>query len=181
MGSDSADSEARATAEVDRQSIACLADGVDALPDGPREAARTTFTTREVTEPTDDTWSSIEPLLAVIDDVATTVGRDAVRELGRQYARRVVAPADAASVPEVLAALDERYREHHRGDAGGYSFRRIGDADGRVECDTLYPCLFDQGIVRGVATAEADGFVHLSEVGTCRDDGGARCTYELRW
>lgn len=179
MDSDSADG--RAAVEVDRQSIACVADGVDALPEAAQSAARTALTARDLTGPEGDTWTPIEPLLTAIDAVATAAGRGAVRELGRQYARGVVAPVDTASVPEALVALDARYRRHHRGEAGGYSFRRIGDSDGRVECDTPYPCPFDQGVVEGAATAHTDGFVHISEVGTCRDTGGPRCTYDLRW
>ncbi|PSP71630.1 hypothetical protein BRC79_00180 [Halobacteriales archaeon QH_8_67_27] len=85
-------------------------------------------------------------------------------------------------MPAALAALDEMYRaQHWGGDAGGYEFRQTGDEDGRVECETPYPCAFDHGIVEGVAIAHADGFVYVTEIGACQNNGLGRCTYDVSW
>ena len=72
-------------------------------------------------------------------------------------------------------------RADHRGDVGGYAFRRIGERDGRVECTTPYPCAFDRGFVDGVAATQGEELVCFTEVGACRDDGADRCTYEIQW
>ncbi|MFB6151375.1 MAG: hypothetical protein ABEJ40_06175 [Haloarculaceae archaeon] len=166
--------------EVDWRAVRRLVAGVGEH-SGRTRAARRVLSDRGLAPPLTRAWYPLTAFLDAIDALEPVVGPDGVSALGRRHARGVGRDGPD-SVPDALDALDRAYRRHHRGgDPGGYAFRRIGDADGRVECRTPYPRQFDRGIVQGVADAGADGYVCLSEIGVCRSGDGVRCTYELSW
>ena len=168
-----------AEADVDGQSVGWFLDGVERSSASAREAAETALAERGTASPRAGEWYPLAPLLAAVEAVATTGGDEALAAAGR-YCGTQLSP-DATTVPDALASLDDAYRHHHRGAAGGYAFRQIGPTDGRVECATPYPCVFDRALVARVAESAADGVVCLSEVGRCRAAGEDRCTYELTW
>jgi hypothetical protein len=166
-------------ADVDGRSICWFLEGVEEAAASAREAAETALTDRGTVSPRTNEWYPFASLLAAVEAVATSEGEEALAAAGR-YCGGQLSP-DATRVPDALAALDDAYRRHHRGAAGGYAFRQIGPTDGRVECATPYPCVFDRALVASVAESVADGVVCLSEVGRCRAAGENRCTYELTW
>ncbi|WP_459193589.1 hypothetical protein [Halosimplex sp. J119] len=169
-----------AEAEVTGEIVVAVADGVEKFSAECREAAENALRDRDMASPNVCEWYSLGACVEAIEAIRDVAGDQAVHALGQRIARAVEYPDDLESVPAALAALDEVYRDRHRGDAGGYSFRQIGDEDGRIECDTPYPCPFDRGIIEGVAVAHADGFVCVCEVGACSDDAD-RCTYDVSW
>jgi len=165
---------------VSGRAVECVVDSVARFSGETREDGQAALTSRDLGRPSDDEWYPLSSFSGVIADILGIAGVEAARELGRQVGTEATASVEAGPVPATLAAVDDAYRRRHRGEAGGYAFRRIGDHDGRIECTTPYPCPFDQGFIGAVA-AHADGVVRLSEVGTCRADGASRCTYQLRW
>ena len=169
-----------ADAEVTGEVVRAVLAGVEQFSPESREVGRATLAEHGFEDPTDE-WYPLERCLAVIEEIAVAVGDSGVRALGESVPRAVADSASAPDVPTALSALDDAYRDHHRGDVGGYAFRQIGDADGRIECLTPYPCAFDRGVVEGTAAAVADRYVSLREVGLCPGDGVPRCTYELTW
>jgi len=168
-------------AEVAGDLLRAVVAGVEQFSPEARDPALAALSEHGVAEPRPGEWYPLAPSLAAIESVAALVGENGTFGLGKRIPRVLAFPAETADVPAALAALDEAYRAHHRGDAGGYTFRQIGDDDGRIECHTPYPCPFDRGVVEGVAASVADGYVCLREVGLCRADGAERCTFELSW
>jgi hypothetical protein len=166
-------------AEVDGRSVRRFLDGVERSSGRARAAAETALAERGAASPDDGEWYPFAALLAAVEAVGERAGGEALAAAGR-HCGAALSPV-AVTVPEALKALDDAYRRHHRGAAGGYAFRQIGLRDGRVECSTPYPCVFDCAVVACVAESAADGVVCLSEASTCRADGATRCTYELTW
>lgn len=166
---------------VDGRSVERFLDGVERASAPDREVAETTLADCGVASVQSGEWYPLSAVLDAVETVVEASGTDALVAGGQRCGEVAAADADATTVPGALAALDGAYRRHHRGDAGGYSFRQIGPTDGRVECSTPYPCVLDRALVEGVARATVDGYVRLAEVSTCRDDGADRCTYELSW
>lgn len=154
--------------------------GVEDVAPASRAAAERALAAHDVAEVREDAWYPLDAFCDALVAVAAATDADAVRTLGRRVADGLD-PGACGSVPEALANLDATHGDIHRGDAGGYGFRRIGERDGRIECETPYPCPFDRGFVEGVAAAGADGVVRLSEVGVCQADDAPRCTYHLHW
>jgi len=167
--------------EVAGDLLRAVVTGVGQFSSDARGPAIAALSEHGVAEPSPGEWYPLAPAIAAIESVDGLVGVDGTLDLGKRVSRTFAFPAATDDVPAALAALDRAYRDHHRGDAGGYTFRQIGDDDGRIECHTPYPCAFDRGVVEGVTSRFADGFVCLREVGVCRADGAERCTYELTW
>jgi hypothetical protein len=165
--------------KVSGRAVRPILAGVRELSPESREVAQAALDAHGLAAADTEDWFPLAALCGAVADIDDRIGSDTTRALGACVARAVT--VDAHTVPDALAALDEAYRSSHRGDVGGYAFRRIGDRDGRVECATPYPCPFDRGFVERVAAAGADGPIRLSEVGACRGDGAPRCTYDLRW
>jgi hypothetical protein len=178
---DTGDGGRLADAEVAGDLLRAVVTGVEQFSSDARDPALAALSEHGVAEPRGEEWYPLAPSLAAIEAVDALVGEEGTFGLGRSLSRALAFPADATDVSAALATLDEAYGAHHRGDAGGYAFRQIGDDDGRVECHTPYPCAFDRGVVEGVAASFADGYVCLREVGVCRTDGAQRCTYEVTW
>ncbi|WP_436931831.1 hypothetical protein [Halosimplex halobium] len=168
--------------EVTGEWVRAVAAGVEKFSADSREPALVVLEDADLVGADSGEWY---PLAGYVDAVASIhdiVGDQAVHALGQRIARAVSFPDDTEGVAAALTALDVVCRAGHRGgDPGGYAFRQIGTADGRVECRTPYPCAFDRGIVEGAAVAHADGFVRVCEVGACRSEGADRCTYDVSW
>jgi len=168
--------------EVAGTVVAAVTAGVEQFSRDTRESAKAILRTRNLDAPDPEAWYPLADYVAAIEALTELVGDYAVHALGQRLARVVEFPAAAEDVPTALHALEEVYRGQHRGgDSGGYEFRQIGAEDGRIECQTPYPCAFDRGIVEGAAVAHADGFVCVSEVGACQTDEQGRCTYDVSW
>lgn len=159
--------------------VARFLDGVEWTSASDRAAGEATLADSGVWPVHTEKWYPLSAVLDAVSVVTDAVGVASLAAGGRRCGEG--AAAGAATVPEALGALDEAYRRHHCGDAGGYGFRQIGPADGRVECSTPYPCVLDRSLVEGATLAAADSYVRLAEVSTCRDDGAERCTYEVTW
>lgn len=169
------------TIEVHGQVVRALWRATDSLDAARRRTVREALSARTLDEPDEDDWYPFGPLRTALAELCETAGEDAVAELGRNVSP-ALETSDAASVADGLAGLDDVLAATHRGDdVGSNEFRQIGDTDGRMECRTAYPCPFKRGVILGIMDDLGDGYARLNEVGTCRDDGGDRCTFELSW
>lgn len=181
-------SDAAPRVTVNGETVQLVLEGLDALPDEQAREARAIFEAKGFAEVDGDAWHSQETWLAALREIATTVEGRALRSLGRQIPKTTVWPDGVETVPDAIASINDAYRLNHRGpELGAYAFDRTDDHKGRVTTTTPYPCLFDIGIVEGVirefsptVTTTALTFVHeVSD--TCREDGGDKCTYAVRW
>lgn len=170
-----------ANAAVSGAVVAAVVDWPDDVPADDRSRATSILSERGLSNPDPGEWYPLSALVEAVEALDRTLDVDP-SDLGKRAAKVVTVPETATDVPGALAVLDDAYGETHRGDdLGGYGFRQIGDDDGRVECDTPYPCAFDRGLVEGVAERVASGFVCLREIGACHSGEDDRCTYELSW
>ena len=168
------------TGEVAGRVVACAVEGMADHSPGGRETAQQLLGTDDLA-PAEGIWYSLAVVADAMAGLRAVAGPETVRDLGRRVGRRALRRGDVGPVPARLANIDDVYSRDHRGDVGGYAFRRIGERDGRVECTTPYPCAFDRGFVDGVAATQGEELVCFTEVGACHDDGTDRCTYEIQW
>jgi len=127
-------------------------------------------------------WYSAETFASVIETVEDNAGASTARKLGATLPETMDWTGHPASPEEALAALSDGLNSCHRGHIGDYEFEQTGDNSGTVTVDTLYPCAFDKGVLKGTAQQFGADYVTVEEVGTrCREDGAARCTYEISW
>lgn len=151
-----------------------------------RERARETLAEHGVTNPADGEWYPQEAWLATFEQIAEDLDPHLLDRLGEQIPDVAAWPDDdAGDVPTGLRTVDEAYRRNHRGgEIGRYAFERTGDHEGRMVCETPYPCAFDRGLIRAVArrASPVETFVFVEETGDeCRRDGADRCTYTVHW
>lgn len=173
---------------VNGETVRLVLDGIDALPADQRDETRAIFDANGFGDVDTDVWYSQADWLAAVRDIGETVGNQALRTLGRQIPKTTVWPDEVTNVPEGIASINDAYLLNHRGpELGAYDFSRTDDHQGRVTTTTPYPCPMERGIVEGVirefsptVTTTAMAFVHeVSD--TCRDAGGERGTYVVRW
>lgn len=127
-------------------------------------------------------WYSAETFADVIETVEENAGASTARKLGAALPETMDWTSNPASPDEALAALSDGLYACHRGHVGDYEFELNGDGSGTVTVDTLYPCAFDMGVLKGTAQQFGADYVTVDEVGTrCRDDGAPTCTYEISW
>lgn len=168
--------------EVAGTVVGAVTTGIEEFPAQTRESAVTILKRHGLDAPVSEAWYPLAEYVAAIESIHDLVDDQALNALGQRISREVTFPEDTEDVATALDALDEVVGAQHRGGvASGYSFRQIGSEDGRVECQTPYPCAFDRGVVEGVAVAHAEGFVCVTEVGACEPEDTGRCTYDVSW
>lgn len=130
----------------------------------------------------DDEWYPLVDFIDVLEMVEEDAGEATLRQLGAVAPESLKWTTGPNSVAEGLAALDDGCRTRHRKLPGSYEFESTGANSGRLVVDTPYPCVFDQGLIKGTAEKFGAEFARIREVGTqCRSDGGRTCTYEVSW
>lgn len=132
-------------------------------------------------DPRSDDWYDMEAFLSVLDEVKEDTGENALRKIGEATPRQFDWPDEPDSPEDALAALSDVYESEHQPARGGYALERIDGTTARITADTPYPCVFDQGLLKGAA--EIDGSrASVTEIGGgCRDDGDDACVYEVSW
>lgn len=150
-----------------------------------RDRAVAALAEEGIESPAPDEWYPQQAWLNAFEAIVADLQPHVLDRLGEQIPEVAPWPNDYGSVPEGLRSTDEAYQRNHRGgDIGYYRFERTGEQAGEVTCYTPYPCLFDRGLIRGVAQkyAPVGGFVYLEETGgTCRRDGDDTCVYTVHW
>jgi hypothetical protein len=166
--------------EVNGQTVNSFVDGV---PDAFEDKALGILATHDIEAPHPDEWYPQRAWLDAFDEIATEVGTATLTQIGESIPESAEWPPDVDSVTGGLDSIDDAYHMNHRGgDIGHYRVERTGDGEVTVRCNNPYPCAFDEGIVRAVASEFADGYPAVTEVGNeCRSDGGDECVYEVTW
>ena len=169
-----------------RTVVAVVDEGLARFSETHRGRARETLAAHGVTDPTDDEWYPQEAWLATFEQIAADLDPHLLDRLGEQIPDAAEWPdEDADDVPAGLRTVDVAYRRNHRGgDIGSYEFERTGDHEGRMVCETPYPCAFDRGLIRAVArrASPVETFVFVEETGgECRREGADTCTYTVHW
>lgn len=160
----------------------------DALPDfseAYRDRAYGILADEGIPQVAPDEWYPQQSWLNAFRGIARELEPHLLDRLGERTHNVAGWPSDAESVAEGLCGIDDAYRYNHRGgEVGTYAFEATGDREGVVRCRNPYPCVFDRGLIRGVAReyAPVDSFVFVEETGTdCRRDGADACSYTVHW
>ncbi|THE64321.1 hypothetical protein D8Y22_12965 [Salinadaptatus halalkaliphilus] len=122
-------------------------------------------------------WYSLTIPLAMLYDMRDEYGDIRMRNMGQNVPQHVEFPPELSEVDEALRAIDQAYHQNHRGEEiGFYEFESVDDNQGRMTCETPYPCEFDKGLIKGVAKKFANNPVRVEEIGDqCRSEDGQRC------
>jgi hypothetical protein len=174
------------TVEINGQTVLTIVEeAMGKFSDEYRERALAALDEEGITEPAADEWYPQQAWLNAFETITEDLQPHVLDRLGEQIPRVADWPNDFDTVPEALKSIDEAYQRNHRGgDIGHYRFKPLGNQTGEVTCENPYPCLFDRGLIRGVAQqyAPVDAFVFLEETGeTCRRNGDDACTYTVYW
>jgi hypothetical protein len=168
-----------------RTVLAVVDEGLARFSEAHRERARETLADHGVEAPAADEWYPQSAWLATFEAVAADLDQHLLDRLGEQIPAVADWPDGEESVPAGLRTVDEAYRRNHRGgEIGRYEFERTDDHEGRMVCETPYPCAFDRGLIRAVArrSSPVETFVYVEETGEeCRRDGADTCTYTVHW
>ena len=172
--------------EVNGRTVLSIVEkGMGRFSDAYRERAIAALAEAGIRDPSPDEWYPQQAWLDAFETIATDLQPHVLDRLGEQLPDVADWPQESATVSGGLRGIDEAYRRNHRGgEIGEYRFERIDERAGEVTCHTPYPCPFDRGLIRGVATEHApvDSFVFIEETGTdCRREGGEACTYTVYW
>jgi len=135
----------------------------------------------EEPDPRPDAWYEMSDFIEVLRHIEEDAGENACRKVGEAGPEFVDWPQEPTSTHDALASLSDAYESEHRNPTGGYEYVQTGSASGRVTTDTPYPCVFDQGFVKGTASSFGASGVRLDHADSCRADGDDVCTFELSW
>jgi hypothetical protein len=152
-----------------------------------------------IERPVSGRWYPWETWLRAFGEIASRIGDGALERIGRAIPDNARWPQAISGIPDALRSIDVAYHLNHRIETrvlfdtetgqllagiGHYSVEEAGRDSAVVCCDNPYPCAFDLGIIRAVATRfEQAGrrvdVVHL-EPG-CRKSGARACRYRVTW
>ena len=150
-----------------------------------QERAIQALATEGITDPEPDEWYPQQTWLNAFETIAEELQPHVLDRLGEQLPEVATWPNDFDTVSQGLQSIDNAYQQNHRGgEIGYYEFEQTDNRTGEIICYNPYPCLFDRGLIRGVARqyASVDAFVFIEETGkTCRREGDDTCVYTVYW
>lgn len=130
----------------------------------------------------DGEWYPLVEFVEVLGMIEEDAGEPTLRKLGAVVPESLKWTGDPDSVAAGLRALNDGCRTRHRKLRGNYEFESTGESSGKLVADTPYPCVFDQGLIKGTAEHFGASYAKVDEVGSeCRANGGSVCTYEVSW
>ena len=144
-----------------------------------------------------DAWYSCEAYLRTYARIEQELGSTVVYKAGLTIPRNAVFPPQIQDIESALRSIDVAYHMNHgrRGrplfdpqtgameeGIGHYTTHRAGERQLVTECDNPYPCALDNGIVEAMAKRfEPKAVVVHDAKKPCRKQGGATCTFNVRW
>jgi len=136
--------------------------------------------------PQPDAWYPQQAWLNAFREIAQTIGRSTLYQIGVSIPRSAKFPPGINSIDKALESLDGAYHMNHRGgEIGHYAFSKTGPKSGVMVSKNPYPCDFDRGLIEAVANQfkPAGSIVRVEHDSTkpCRGKQGDSCTYSIRW
>jgi hypothetical protein len=141
-------------------------------------------------------WYPLDAFLRAFERIKQEVAPMVLKEAGQYVLEEAVLPATVTDILSNLKSLDAAYHLNHakQGEPmldlasgrmeegiGHYLFKQDGPRAARIECDTPYPCEFDEGVCRGAALRFQPNASVTHDTRGCRSRGDAACTYFVRW
>ncbi len=141
-------------------------------------------------------WYSLEAYLRAFEKIKSEVGPVVLKDTGSYVVEDAVLPPTVADITSGLQSLDVAYHlNHSKGGKpmfdlatgqmeegiGHFHFKQEGPNMAFVRCDTPFPCEFDEGVCRGMARRFRPNANVTHDSKSCRNKGGASCTYVVKW
>jgi len=133
---------------------------------------------------TSDSPIPLEAMMAALKEVSVTFGPNLLYQVGREVPRQGKFPPGIDTVEKALGTLDMAYRMNHSGlpAPGSYKTEVIKAGQGKVVADTPYPCHYDRGLLTELLQkVNRTTSIQHDDTAPCRRNGGASCTYHIRW
>jgi hypothetical protein len=132
-------------------------------------------------------WYLMQSWLQVFEDIEDQFGANTIYFIGLQVVHHSVYPSNIQDIYHAIRSLDIAYRTNVRGQNMGY-YRIIDQGTNfiQLECYNPNPCLFDKGIITGVArkfkpASAASVSVELNNSAPQRVSGNVTNTYLINW
>jgi hypothetical protein len=143
-------------------------------------------------------WYPLDRFLRAFHRIAAEFGDYTLRQAGSHINKVAVAPpAFWKDIVSAFQTIDAGYHMNHGKDgkplfdpSSGKMDEGIGHMTYKpgtkpkqffMECDTPYPCAFDEGIVQGLSQRFEPTSTVMHDRKSCRKRGDASCLYHINW
>jgi len=180
------------SAEVNGQTILSVLDGMK----GFETTARTILANAGISDPVPQNWYAQQIWLDAFKEIALKIGDATLMKIGGTIPENADWPPHVNSLETALQSIDIAYHMNHRiggkvlfnpetgeigSGIGNYKFELIAENAVKMTCKNPYPCSFDKGILKAVATKFKPLGYRLdfkeNVALCCRRRGGEFCTY----
>ncbi len=106
-----------------------------------------------------------------------------LKKIGEHIMNEAIFPSDISSFEQALMSADQAYLMNHKNvindEIGHYYYKKLPDGKYLFSVSTLYPCVFTEGIIIGMAKKFETNItiIHTSE--QCKSKGDFQCDYEI--
>ena len=112
-----------------------------------KELAYNILARHGITKIEPDKWYPEQSWLDAFHEIATELGDAALYAIGRALPPLLDLPPGVNSVEEAIEKIDEIYKAHHRGQAGGYKATMTGNRSAQIISENPRPCAYDMGLL----------------------------------
>ncbi len=140
-------------------------------------------------------WYPQQKWLNAMKKIANNISLITLYQIGRKIPENAIFPNNITDIKNALYSIDIAYHMNHKdGDVllynsetgellpgiGNYKVVSIENNCAIMECDTPYPCEFEEGIIFAIVNKYYE-IVKIEHIGECRNDGAEKCVYEIKF
>jgi hypothetical protein len=145
-------------------------------------------------------WYPQQAWLTAFRQIAEKIGPKTLTNIGSAIPENAEWPPQVNSIESALQSIDIAYHMNHRLNGipmynnttglmtegiGHYHFEKLSETQLKVTCHNPYPCDFDKGLIKAVATKFKPTGINLKFAehvsSGCRNKDGDKCTYIIEW
>jgi hypothetical protein len=168
-------------AEVNGETVLGFVNGLGAF----KRQALTILKECAIDNPTPGKWYSQQAWLDSFKLISEKFGASTLRQIGENVAKSANFPKEILTMEEALKSIDIAYHMNHRnGKIGNYTYSRVDDETGKIECTNPFPDQFDLGLIKTVAeTFKSPGkpfSVEIDQKKPIRGSGAESTTFIIK-
>lgn len=182
--------------EVNGQTILSVLAGMR----GFEASAKLILSKNGIENPEPNKWYSQQAWLDAFKEISVQIGDRTLTSIGQMIPEKAEWPPNVNSLETAFASVDIAYHMNHRLNGvvlfnpetgkmlegiGHYNYQKTGDREITMTCENPYPCAFDKGIIKSVATKFKPPGAKLDfkegVASGCRSKGAHKCTYVVTW
>ena len=144
-----------------------------------------------------DKWYPLDKFVRAFQRIGAEFGDYTLRQVGVHIPKTAAYLPSYKDLATALSSMDAGYHYNHGKDNQPLFNPQTGEIKEGIghmvakpvagkklilmECDTLYPCAFDEGIVTGLAQRFEPTATVAHDPKSCRKRGSDRCVYNVTW